>query len=391
MAWIKKRGPKYEVGWRNLAGEERTRTCPTRANAKNLKLEVEGTLSEGRDWQPEITGREPLLREVAEAYIEKRALKKRADTVRMDGVYLDVFVRFCATKEKRATVALLSRPLLDSYLAWLARPYTTVRKKKPRKGVTIAKFIRAAQLMWVWAENCERWPGMIPRPRLLAKDDIPDSAPQPVVAPTWAEMDACVHACRGWQRKLATWLRYTGLRVNESMQFMRADVDTDRGELTIRPEIDKSGVGRIIPLSKLILDEIETWAKRDVGAEREGYLIPSNRRPGPHEREPRSRDMALAWKAAGVREAVWKRRPDHAFRKGFKSELLAAKADRDAVDYLQGHKLGAGSRGLYIDPTRLPTREALALIPAITAPTTNVTALPGADKVRTTKKRGAAK
>src|SRR6185312_16538351 len=176
--------------------------------------QVEEALARGRDWQPEVTGEEPSIEDVINAYTEVRALTARPDTVRMDGVYLEVFLRFCKTKDKRPTVAMLARPLLDAYMAWLARADTSVHGTA-RKGVTIAKFVRAAQQMWSWAEDCDRWPSAVPRPRLISKEHMPTSVPQPVVAPTWAEMDACVNAAKGNQRKLATWLRYAGLRVNE--------------------------------------------------------------------------------------------------------------------------------------------------------------------------------
>jgi integrase len=277
----------------------------------------------------------------------------------VDAVYLDVFQRFMSTKVKRPTVSMLSRPLLDEYMAWLADPETSVTGKRTRAKVTIAKFVRAAQLMWVWAEESDQWSG-IPRPKIIRGGDLPHSAPQPVQAPTWLEMDACIRACRTpTLRKLAVWLRYTGLRVGESMMFLWSDVDMQRGELTIRPDVDKRKRGRVVPLSDRVLEEIATWGKR------EGYLIPSARNAGVREREARGRDMARAWARAGVRAAVWTRRPDHAFRKGFKSELLAVGAHPDAVDYLQGH--GSGSRWLYMGVTQLipMAREALAKVPAV--------------------------
>jgi len=43
---------------------------------------------------------------------------------------------------------------------------------------------------------------------------------------------------------LATFLRYTSLRVGESMLLLWSDVDMERGELTIRPDMDKKGIGR---------------------------------------------------------------------------------------------------------------------------------------------------
>lgn len=77
--------------------------------------------------------------------------------------------------------------------------------------------------------------------------------------------------------------------------------------------------------------------------------------------------MRLAWQRAGVRPEVWQRRPDHAFRRAFRTGLLALGANPDAVDYLQGHEI-AGSRGSSIDAQQLPLAAALALIPAIVVP-----------------------
>lgn len=392
MASIRKHGKAYQVRWYTLAGPETSRPAPNYGAAKALKLEVEEALACGREWRPDVTGEEPSIKDVANAYVKYRAARHvagariSANTLRMDGVHLELFVRFCTTKSKAPTVSILSRSLLQEYMLWLAKPETS-RHKKKRAGITIARIIQAAQWMWEWAEDSDQWPGMIPRPRLLA--DLPESPALPVIAPTWQEMDACVHACNGWLRRLATWLRYTGLRVGESMLIEWQDIDTERGELTIRPEIDKNGVGRTIPLCQLILDEIATWDTTDIG-KRTGFIIPFRERPNAGERAPRtSRNMARAWKRANVREAVWKKRPDHCFRKGFKTNLLALGAHPDAVDALQGHSLGAGSRGRYIDSTRLPLRETLALIPPIAAPTDNVLKLP-TDKRRTGQQRHAA-
>ncbi len=97
---------------------------------------------------------------------------------------------------------------------------------------TARKIAEVVQLMWEWAEASERWPGEIPRPRRI---EMVRSDPAPVVAPTWAEMDACVRACRGWHQKLTLVLRYTGLRVGETMLIEWRDINLDNATLTIRP------------------------------------------------------------------------------------------------------------------------------------------------------------
>ena len=79
----------------------------------------------------------------------------------------------------------------------------------------------------------------------------------------------------------------------------------------------------------------------------------------------RARDFARAWQRAGVPIEV-RKQPTHAFRKGFKSGLLALGGHPDAIDFLQGHVLGRGSRSRYIDPyTALPLKETVALVPTI--------------------------
>ena len=96
-------------------------------------------------------------------------------------------------------------------------------------------------------------------------------------------------------------------------------------------------------------------------------LIPSPAGSRDRARQPRPREVARAWREAGVPERVWLGSTHHAFHKGFKSGLLRAGAPPDAVDHLQAHvmlRAGAppdavdhlqghvisGSRGRYIDP-----------------------------------------
>lgn len=267
-------------------------------------------------------------------------------------------MRFLRTKKPdgRLPASLLSKPLLDEFYAWLLRSENGLHGHA-RSVETARKIVSVVQLAWEWAENSERWPGEIPRPRRIEMRTTPV---QEVHAPTWAEMDACVLACRNWHRQLVIFLRYSGLRVGETMLLEWSDIDLDKGLLTIRPEISKTGVGRTIPMSPYLVEEIVTWGAH------EGYVVPSGRRKGERERQARPRDICAAWARAKVRENVWRRRPDHAFRRGIKSGLLALRAHPDAIDYLQGHSLGNGSsRSRYIDSAQLPLAETVRLIPKI--------------------------
>lgn len=300
-----------------------------------------------------------------EAYIDHRALRLRGTTLRRYGENLDLFTRFLREKQPKGTLyaSLLGKPLLEEFYSWLCKAENGLHGRA-RTADTARKIAEVVQLAWTWAEESERWPNQIPRPKRI---EMVRSEPAAVVAPTWAEMDACVLACRGWHQKLALVLRYTGLRVGETMLLLWSDVNMQAGTLTLRKEIIKAGPGRTIPLSPHLLEELATWGKR------EGWLIPSGRKKGDRERQARARDINRAWERAGVRPVAWKGRPDHAFRKGFKSGLLALRAREDAIDFLQGHSLRGGSAsGRYIDPAMLGLPETVALIPKIGAAAVNV-------------------
>ena len=183
---------------------------------------------------------------------------------------------------------------------------------------------------------------------------------KPTVAPTWAEMDACIGAMKGWQHDLGVLLRFTGLRVHQAMSLKWSDRDLKNARLVVRGELGKTPQeqrGRIVPVSKHLVTQVADWDRDDTG-----YLVVSNRKKEHrNERMARSRDVERAWKRAGVREEAWDGRPHHAFRKGFVSELKRSGADSDAVEFLVGHSLGL--RGVYIDPDALPLRGAVEKIP----------------------------
>jgi integrase len=140
-----------------------------------------------------------------------------------------------------------------------------------------------------------------------------------------------------------TFLRFTGLRVGETMLLRWADLDLERGLLTIEPGITKNKRGRIVPVSPHLVEHLSCWQRATA------WMIPSPPRGTDRARQPRAKEVAAAWQRAGVPERVWLGSPHHASRRGFKSGLLRAGAPPDAVDHLQGHVIG-GRRGRYIDP-----------------------------------------
>ena len=241
---------------------------------------------------------------------------------------------------------------------------------RDRSDATRRKIVEVVQLAWAWLYDNDETGAVIPPPRKLRMKREPAS---PTVAPTWAEMDACISTLSGWQRDLATVLRYTGLRVQQAMSLTWEDIDLVNASLRIRGELGKSlqeQRGRSVPVSRHFTNQLATWS-------RGRFLIHSNRaRGGDRERLARPRDLTRAWQRAGVRPEVWRQRPHHSFRKGFVSELRRAGADADAVEFLVGHSLGL--RGIYTDPSALPLRAAVDLIPAL-----DLTAEPSFDGLST--------
>ncbi|MFH1533196.1 MAG: tyrosine-type recombinase/integrase [Pseudomonadota bacterium] len=358
MAHIEKRGRLYRVGWRDEDGKSRHRKCPDRTTALRIKLEVERALAEGNEWKPAGPRRSVDLREILEAFLKDAVRIRRPATVKRHAGSLDIFLRWLQKRTGRNrghSPELLTKQLLAEFYEDLKAEGLHGR---PRRLSTVKKIIEVLQRAWAWAYNEDEYTSLVPPPKVLEMRDDPGI---PTVAPTWDEMDACIAECSGWQQCLAIMLRYTGLRVQQVMQLQWNNVDLHRGTLRIRGDLGKTRQerrGRFIPLAGHLMRILEEWGPST------GWLVPCGRREdGPKARVARSRDMVRAWRRAGVREEVWKQRPHHAFRKGFKTGLKRLGADSEAVEYLLGHDLGIS--GIYTDPEGLPLRAAVEKIPPI--------------------------
>lgn len=255
-------------------------------------------------------------------------------------------------------VSQLSRQMLADFNAWLALPRTSRHGKIARDAETIRKNTSIVQRMWQWAYDNDET-STVPPPRKLKMPSAPGKI---VIAPTWAEMDACIAACETeWHRQLAVVMRFTGLRVNQAMGLLWSDFDLARATLTVRGELGKTAQemrGRVVPVSPHLVKMLEGWGTRD------GFVVKSNRK-GERERVARARDMERAWKRAGVRDVAWKGSPNHSFRDGFISGLERLGANKEAVEVLVGHSLGL--RGRYVDHDALGLPAAVALVPPMNA------------------------
>ena len=376
MASVHARNGKWQVKWLNPDGTRGARTCPTAKAANELKRRVEHAVAQGRRWVPEDESPLEALGTVMQRFGAEQLIRRRARTVERTLHELDQFLEWMERRHRGgAVITDLSKPMLVDWYNHLRtrEPVRTMHEAKDgreyahtRRAVThntAVAYVATVEQFWRWAsENDEADPPIVPRARTLALEREQESGA--VSAPTWAEMDEVIAVSSGWYQRLAIVLRFTGLRVSQVLALAWTDVDLDRRILVVRPNLPGSKSknerrGRRIPISAHLAAELAGWGTR------EGDLIERTKGCGQTAAADR---LTRAWRRSGVRDGAWisphrvRRSPDHAFRAGFQSGLLELGADGDAVEMLVGHSLG-GVRDVYVDPTSLPMRAAVDLIP----------------------------
>jgi integrase len=364
MASIRKRGDGWRVQWRDPDGTQRSRQCPDQATAKELARDVEQCVARGVRWEPRDASPPPGLRAIFAEFLTACIQLGHDDrTIVHYGRYLEAFATFLESKDRRLRPELLTRDHLLEFLRHLQE------RPSPKKGnasgrtslKTALKYTRAIERMWAWASTeSDKYGDTVPAPKRLKLKGPPSAA---TLAPTWGDMDAMIAACSTLHhRQLGIIQRFTGLRISQAAAIRWDDLDLDRAILHVRPELGKMNPersGRYVPISPHLVAHLRSWPKGD-----DGFVVRLEDGEGGR-MEPRAREMATAWRNAGVPRARW-RQPNHAFRKGFRSELTRAGALQEAIDFLEGHKL-QGMRSVYTDPDALPLREAVKLIPPLKA------------------------
>lgn len=363
MASIEKRGNRYTVRWRDPDGALRRRSFHSLAAAKEHKKEVEDCVAAGHRWEPRDARPLPDLGFAVTAYLTHLHTRARPRTVLNVGHALQNFAVFLGGDLSKKKLGELSQALLERFYLWLGKP-DTGRHGKARSLDTRKKNVEIVQTFWAWCAEQDDLSPTTPPPRRLRA--LPRDPVEPTRAPTWAEMDATIAAAGAWYPLALGVMRAFGLRVVQAMGLRVGDIDTAACTLKVRGELGKSKqerAGRVVPYGETLQPFlVPLTAGRDPGE----WLVPSRRARGLREREVRTEYVSGAWHRAGVRPDVWAGRPDHAFRKGFVSELRRAGADSDAVEVLVGHSLGL--RGVYTDADALPLRKAVSLVPAFSEP-----------------------
>jgi len=351
MASHRKLGPgRWQVRWVEPGNEgqrvQRSRVVSTAEARDELLRAVQLAEDLGKRYVPAAPRRAvPSIGDAMKAFLEDVQRVQTPGTLK---TYREAMIGFLEYLHQaglgHATVADLSRDMLTGYYAALEKG----RWDRPRSDTTKRRIVEKVENAWRWLFDIE-WHESVPRPK---KIQMPSNPPRAVVAPSWDEMDACVLACqREGPKRLTTILRYTGLRVGQALAVTWADVDFKQAVLTVAPHKGLPGFRQ--PMSEHLAAELATWG------EREGFVL--TWRPV---RQARERAVSEAWERAGVREAVWRGRPDQAFRRGIVTGLAAAGVGREAAELFIGHAV-VGVRAHYLDWSSLPLRQAAAAIPKI--------------------------
>ena len=351
MASHRKLGPgRWQVRWvepdEHGRRVQRSRVVSTSEARDELLRAVALAEDLGQRYEPAAQRRAiPSVGDGMTAFLEDVRRRSAPGTVRN---YAQALAAFCEWLDEaglgHATVADVKREWLADFYAHLEHG----RHGRERAAVTRRRIVEKIEGAWQWLFNVE-WHPSVTRPKTIA---MPREVASVVSAPTWDEMDACVRAClHEGPRRLTTLMRYTGLRVGQVLALTWADVDLERGTLTVAPH--KGLPGFVQPMSPHLVAELATWGTR------EGAVITWR-----VQRQRRELVVSEAWARAGVRPEVWKRRPDHAFRRGIVSGLARAGVNHEAAELWIGHGV-KGVRASYLDREAVALHDVARAIPRI--------------------------
>lgn len=375
MAWIERRAKGYRVVWRAGDGEKEQRAAPDKRTAEALRRRVEQDIAlYGRVTLDDREDVPPALHTRLDAWVGALALTVKPRTAAGYADACTLLLRYLVSERRTPVEALpitaLDRDAIVGFQAWLLAG--------GRSRTTVAKRAQAVRLAWEWLREGpdRRWLEEAPR-RIATRKQRP---PRPI-APTWAEADAAVLACRdhdpraAWLYTFAVLARYTGLRRSEILLLEWADVSEDGTTILLRGETTKGETsGRRLPLAPGLVAELARTPRRG----RWVVDAPDKERQAAagDGRGHVDRSMRRAWTRAGVPAEKWRGQPCHAFRKTIQTEVEYAGVRREVVEYLVGHQpAGTGPRH-YLDAERALWPELVAAVAKI-PPLPEAPALPG--------------
>lgn len=390
---VEDRGGKWLLRWRqdevqpdgSTKRVQRTRMLFTIDELRAKTAEIEAALRERGWWRPPEEARPAM------------PVVPNAEVAAVDWLNWKVGTRGAAANT-RANLARSMKRFFGELRAVLglaagaAVPVTTLtaanvnavtaRWKGRYAEGTVYQTIAAVMDMWTWiADDPERYPE-VPRPP-YNRDRVLPTTPTyeaPEAVPTWAEADACLRRIRlPFPRRMATIMRYTGLRLEQAAMVHREDFDLAAGTLLIRKGKSRreKALMRRVPVSRHLIADLGAWLVEHPG----GPLFPDAKVGDDGVAVPirtyrnQTRYVTEAWEAATAaeeaRKEVWsppnrlQNRPDHAFRAAFQAALEAGGFGEAVVDWLVGHAPKSTRGKHYARPAEAVLRAAVDASPAV--------------------------
>lgn len=262
---------------------------------------------------------------------------------------------------------------------------------------TVYKVLTATHEMWTWAADQPEYAALARPPHNRETVvPLPPLMEAPELYATWAECDAMLRRMtQERSRRVATIMRYTGLRVSQVLHIFREDFDLDGCTLAIRTGKSRreKSEHRTVAVSTHLVTDLGEW----IASCPPGPLFPrgGDVHAPMSDTGTTSAHVVEAWRAATtageVREDVWmppdrrKGRPNHVFRASFQGFLGDEEVKDSVIDFLVGHAPVSTRGRHYARPGLAAQRKAVGLIPAIDwtgEPSTNVIQLRSNQRTR---------
>ncbi|HNC98596.1 MAG TPA: hypothetical protein PKW90_20865, partial [Myxococcota bacterium] len=232
---------------------------------KGLEIEIEAQLKERGYWEPASTVHlvKPLdanAEGVAEKWLEWKKGPRASRPATLSALAGSAARWF---KAVRAVEGIKSDKVVSGKtftMDTVNRVVVRWREEGYAPG-TIYQTVAAVMDLWTWAYDQPDYTEVIPRPpanrRLVMPTTVAYFAPPDV--PRWSEADACLRQIRlPMPRRLATIMRYTGLRLEQAMMIHREDVDLRAATLLVRKGKSQreQSLMRRVPISRHLITDL---------------------------------------------------------------------------------------------------------------------------------------
>ena len=295
----------------SFAGKKICRFCQSEAEAWTVGEELVAKIrAKGADGLTEKTGLS--MRSACDTFITRQASKSRS--------HRDKVREICGMLSKRFPLVCVSPGDLDAWFCGL-----------PGTETTRAMFFRYTRMFFRWAHRMrfvEHDPSAaLDAPKAsIGRNILTVEQMRSVLS---VEMD-------NWTRACVLLGAFAGLRTEEMLRMDWSDIDTEAGEIHIRPGVMKDSGG----FFERIVDFTEPLNRRKEAFSGTGKLVPVTSRRFHYARKALA--LALGW-------PIW---PDNCLRHSFATYHLAMSHDPGKTAYQMGHSSPAMVRKVYAVPAR---------------------------------------